>query len=652
MDQIKRNRLSVLAGHLISNTQISISPHQTCGIIAVVAQEPVPNILMECLRILEARGYDSAGISTVNKIGDLHTTKYASKSSTNDAIELVSKDLSNHHESCVGIAHTRWATHGGATDNNSHPHLDQDGRIAVVHNGIIENYASLKSYLKENHNIIFQSDTDTEVIAQMIGLFVRQGQNIFEAVKMTLEKLRGTWGLVILDRKNPESLIVAKNGSPMLIGIDKDKTFVSSESVAFGKYTKKFIELEDNEIVVLTSRFNSSEISRIRTSEVQEIITSPSPFTHWTLKEIMEQPESLFRALNYGSRLTEDDSSILYELSSNSEYIGGIKHLLIAACGTSLFAGMLGSYFMCQLGSFDTVQIIDAAELEEFHLPSPIHGGLLVISQSGETKDVHRALMLAKNIGIPCFSIINAVNSLIAMSTQCSIYLNAGRENAVASTKAFSSQVTILALVSLWFSKRAVHTNSEEENFKIRRREMVDRLHRLPTSIGMTTSIDIRKQCYDIASKLHETNCQNIFVLGKGTCMPIAYEGALKIKEISYIHAEGYSGGALKHGPFALINQGTPIIFIITDDQHASKMKISVEEIHARGAFPITITDIPNIWKNYTKDMGHVIYIPSNGILTSLLAVVPLQFIAYELSLLRGINPDRPRHLAKTVTVD
>jgi len=294
--------------------------------------------------------------------------------------------------------------------------------------------------------------------------------------------------------------------------------------------------------------------------------------------------------------------------------------------------------------------VIDAAEMEEFHLPSA-EGGLLVISQSGETKDVHRALLLAQDQGLPCLSVVNSVGSLIARTTACGIYLNAGRENAVASTKAFTSQVVVLALVALWFSKH-VHSRLPEDRTRLRRKALVDALHRLPTCVGMTTSPETRSQCHQVAQKIFTTNVQHLFVLGKGPCMPIALERALKIKEISYLHAEGYAGGALKHGPFALIEPGTPIIFLIIDDQHAPKMKTAIEEVSARGAWPITITNIPNIWKNYAKPMGDVIAIPSNGVLTSLLAVVPLQLIAYELSVLKGNNPDRPRHLAKTVTVD
>jgi len=327
-----------------------------------------------------------------------------------------------------------------------------------------------------------------------------------------------------------------------------------------------------------------------------------------------------------------------------------VKHLVIAACGTSLFAGFFGAYIMKRLGAFESIQVIDAAEIEEQSYNTTGDVACLVISQSGETKDVHRAVQIAKEKGLICLSVVNSVGSLIARTTSCGVYINAGRENAVASTKAFSSQVTVLSLMALYFSN--FYQSKKDTSLTAKRREVVEALHKLPTSVGMTLSNNVRESARRIANMFFENKVEHLFILGKGLAMPIAFEGALKIKEIGYLHAEGFSGGALKHGPFALIQPNVPIIFIVLDDQHTHKMKIAIEEVQARGSPVITITNIPNIWKGYTKDMGDVIEIPSNGILTALLAVIPLQFIAYELSILKGINPDRPRHLAKTVTVD
>jgi len=294
--------------------------------------------------------------------------------------------------------------------------------------------------------------------------------------------------------------------------------------------------------------------------------------------------------------------------------------------------------------SFETIQVIDAAELTESDLPLA-GGGLLVISQSGETKDVHRALQVAMNKGLPVISVVNVVGSLIARSTGVGVYVNAGRENAVASTKAFTCQLTVLALISLWFSK--LHSGVDRRA----REGLSESLHRLPTNVGMLLRSSVHEQVKSIAKTLVDRKVEHIFVLGKGPAMPIALEGALKIKEISYIHAEGYPGGALKHGPFALIEEGMPIIFVILDDENAPKMVTAVEEVRARGAHTITVTNVANIFKG-RKNMGDVIHVPSNGPTTMILCVLPLQLLAYELSMLRGINPDRPRHLAKTVTVD
>lgn len=649
MQSTQNKRLQVLAAHLAENKS-SIDFNQVCGIIGVISHEPVAHFLMDGLKIMEPRGYDSAGITTIVD-GKLLTTKFASKGATSNAIALVEEHLPLHKNSLIGIAHTRWATHGGATDRNAHPHLDEDGRIAVVHNGVIENYASIKKNLIDKHGLTFKSETDTEVIAQTIGLFVREGLAVEAAVAKATLTFEGTWGLCVMDSKNPNILIAAKNGSPMLIGLAEGKTFVASETAAFGNQAKRFIPLEDNEIVVLNVENNSLDVTRIQQNRNEAVTaTTPDPYAHWTIKEIYEQPEALARALNYGGRMFGDDNVKLGGLSENEEALSNVKHLIIAACGTSLFAGLFGSYLMRAMASFETVQVVDAAEIEDSNFNMVGEVALLVISQSGETKDTHRVVEMAKNKGIVVLSIVNNVGSLIARSATCGVYINAGRENAVASTKAFSSQVTVLSLMAIYFSK-LTHRNKRDIGSSARK-ECVTALHKLPTSFGMCLSKDIHKQCKKVALKLFEKQVDHLFVLGKGAAMPIAYEGALKIKEISYVHAEGFSGGALKHGPFALLGIDTPIIFIVLDDVHAGKMRVAIEEVTARCSEVITITNIPNIWKGYTKEMGEVITIPSNGILTALLAVIPLQFIAYELSILKGINPDRPRHLAKTVTVD
>jgi len=379
-----------------------------------------------------------------------------------------------------------------------------------------------------------------------------------------------------------------------------------------------------------------------------DVLLSPSPFQHWTLKEIYEQPRAIAASLNYGARMCgqQHDKVKLGGLDDNKGAKLRIRNVILAACGTSHFAASYGAKIMRLLHSFDTVLSVDAGETTLQDLPQK-DGGIIVVSQSGETKDVLRALDAAGQLGIPRISCVNAVGSLIARTTKLGVYLNAGRENAVASTKAFTTSVTVLALIASWFAQ-----NREPRSSGAMRQALLDALQRLPISFGMALQ-RTREKCRCIAEML--VDAEHCFILGKGFAEPIAKEGALKIKEITYLHAEGYSGAALKHGPFALIDgpEGkhgrTPVIMIILDDEHADMMRIAAEEVKARGAHIIVVTDKEDLATGITDD---VVTIPSNGLLTALIAVVPLQLIAYELAVLKGINPDVPRNLAKAVTVD
>ncbi|EFA75629.1 glutamine-fructose-6-phosphate transaminase [Heterostelium album PN500] len=641
MDLQALRRLQVTHNHIIESSDTSSSSdalesNDVCGIIGFIGKEEAINYLIEGLSILENRGYDSAGVTTISPSNELVTSKYASLNTTSDAISRLKSVTHLHKGHVIGIAHTRWATHGGKTDKNAHPHHDDKNRVAVVHNGVIENSSNLREML-EKKGVVFRSETDTEVIAQLIGMFLDQGFSTIDAVKETQKQLQGTWGVAVVSKEAPDQIIALKNGSPLLIGIGKDRMFIASEAGAFARHTKEFISMENGEIAVLRADGHSLDLSRIELAAHEQIQLSPEPYPHWTIKEIMEQPMSISRALNYGGRIFDDSRVKLGGLEEAKELLLPIKNLIITGCGTSYFAGQLGAKIMRYLGAFDTIQVIDAAEVSRDSLPHT-NAGILMISQSGETKDVHRVMSLAGECNTPCFSVVNAVGSLIARGAICGVYLNAGREHAVASTKAFTSQVTVLSLIANWFAQ---HRGLEEG----KRRHLIESLHRLPTNLGM--ALRVRDQCHRIAQKLYKK--QSMFVLGKGLSEPIAYEGALKIKEITYIHAEGYSGGALKHGPFALIEQGTPIILIVLDDAHAQLMRIAAEEVKARGAYTIIITNNQTLAKHIADD---TILIPSNGVLTSLLAAIPLQLIAYEVACLKGIDPDRPKNLAKAVTTD
>lgn len=632
---------------------------ECCGIIGFVGSDPVKDnaveYLLEGLSILQNRGYDSAGVATLSHGGgELMCSKFASVGSTSDSIGLLSAEAPTVHKgNVIGIGHTRWATHGGRTDENAHPHLDYKNRIALCHNGTIENSLALKKELMAL-GIPFKSETDTEVIVNMIGHYLDQGMDTMDALNKTVTRLEGTWGLVIIDKLQPDTLIVARHGSPLVVGIEHGRKFVASETSAFMRHTKNFIALKDDEIAVLTADTMTLEESRAQVFEGEDVELSPAPYPHWTIKEIMEQPAAVSRALNYGGRIDPEGCIKLGGLEVNPDLMQ-ITNLVIAACGTSHFASTYGAQLMRSLNSFETVQCIDAAELTPDFMPQ-LGGGLLVISQSGETLDVMRGLEVAENLGMPRFSIVNAVGSLIARTTRCGVYSNAGREQAVASTKAFVTQITSLALIAAWFSERVPPSkNQGMADFAQRRKDLIEALHRLPTYTGMTLQPRTQDKCRQVAMKLKESG-EHLFVLGRGYGEPIAQEGALKIKEITYMHAEGYSGGALKHGPFALIEDGkrwggetgTPIILLILDDHNAQLMRTAAEEVRARGAYTIVITDNRKLADGVAHE---TIVIPSNGPLTALLATLPLQMIAYELAVAKGIDPDKPKNLAKAVTV-
>lgn len=618
----------------------------SCGIIAFVGEEPAVEYLLEGLTILQNRGYDSAGCTTLNKQRELVTTKFASAGSTSDSIDLLKAAApANHQGDSIGIAHTRWATHGGKTDANAHPHLDYKERVAIVHNGTIENSHELKAEL-EALGIQFKSQTDTEVIAQLIGFYLDQDMPILEAVKCALARLEGTWGLAILHKDSPNQIIAARNGSPLVIGLGQKRMFVASELSAFNRHTSQYISLNDGEVAVINADGMNLDLTRVQKAPTEHIQLSPDPFPHWTVKEIMEQPEAMSRTLGYGARFDAQGNVKLGGMEDNKDRLLPIKHLVMAACGTSYFASMYGAALFRSLRIFDTVQTVDAAEVVLDSFP-PTEGGICVVSQSGETKDTHRALVLGQDSLLPAFSIVNQVGSLIARTTNCGVYLNAGREHAVASTKAFTTQVTAMALIAGWYAQNRNKNSRDDKTNSLKRQELMEAIHRLPIYTGIT--LKTHDQCKKIAQKFRDA--QHMFILGKGYSEAIAKEGALKIKEITYVHAEGFSGGALKHGPFALLDHGTPVILLILDDPHAELMRVAGAEVLARGAHTLVITDKKSLAKDIATEENTIV-VPSNGPLSALLAVVPLQLLAYEMAVARGINPDKPKNLAKAVTVD
>ena len=625
-----------------------------CGIVGVVNTKnnndpDVRNLLLEGLSIIRNRGYDSAGIATSSDKG-LFVSKYASQGSTSDSFELLKNNSSVHDGHGVGIAHTRWATHGAKTDKNSHPHVDFSGRIALVHNGTINNYYKLRLGLEEM-GIEFKSETDSEVIAHLIGLELQDDScTLSDAVSKVLSLLDGTWALAIIDKKRPDEVVVARNGSPMVIGLGIDNIFIASETAAFNKHTKNFISLHDGEIATISPDECSLDMNRIEQAPDHGIEDVPGDdHPHWTIYEIMSQPNAIARALAFGGRMTDNNRIVLGGLDQNKEKMRSIKNLLFTSSGTSRFASIYGEKLMRELGSFETCQSIDSAEIQVHDIPTT-NGGVLAVSQSGESRDVLVSLKKAEQTGVPRLSVVNVVSSAIARETGMGVYLHAGRENAVASTKSFSSQVTVLTLMALWFR----NLREEDGTFKggmLDKNGIVESLQRLPVAFKM--AMGLREQCKEVAEKLMtKTNC---FVLGKGYGEPVAFEGALKLKEMTYIHAEGYSGGALKHGTMALIDDkdgqfgSTSIFALVLDDEHANQMRTACIESKTRGADVTVITDNPELAQGIDDNP---IVIPSNGRLTALIGVVPLQLIAYELAVMRGIDVDTPRNLAKCVTVE
>ena len=629
-----------------------------CGIVGVVGAKDgsARDFLIEGLTILKNRGYDSAGIATMpEKDPSLVITKFASEGEKADGLKLVDEGSHLSYGHNIGIAHTRWATHGGKTDENSHPHTDSSGKIAIVHNGTINNCNELRKEL-QGRGHVFYGQTDTEVVAKLMGeIYEKNGdKNLKKAVEQTLARCDGSWGLCIMCTDHPDQLIVARNGSPLVIGFGTDRTYIASETSAFNRYTKNFISMNDGEIGVLRADGHTMDLTRMQEAPDQEVQLSPAPYPHWTLKECLEQPEAIARALGFGGRLTADNVQ-LGGLEKMKDELSRVKYLTLSACGTSLNAARYAEKLMKHLGSFDMVHSIDAAETDKNDFPRDLkkskESAFLVVSQSGETKDVANVVNAAQENDLTVMSVVNSVGSLIARTTKLGVYCNAGRENAVASTKAFTTQVTVLALIALWFRELKDKVNGVAEH-SVEAQLLKDSLMRLPICMGM--ALRNREQCREIAMRLNGKD--HCFLLGKGYGEPVAYEGALKLKEMCYLHAEGYSGGALKHGPFALIESNdngklgaTPIIMLILNDNHAHHMRTAAEEVKARGADVIIITDKKELAEGLDSNP---IVIPSNGPMTALGAVMPIQLIAYELAMLRDINPDTPRNLAKAVTVD
>lgn len=613
-----------------------------CGIVAYVGQQESYPILIEGLKRLEYRGYDSAGVALLNDANQLNVFKAKGKVSDLEA-KVADKDLSGH----IGIAHTRWATHGEPNEINAHPHLSKSGKIALIHNGIIENYLSLRKEL-EKRGFQFQSSTDTEVLTNLIE-DVQQSEHVdlFEAVRIALNQVVGAYAIAIVEKGHPDQLIAARKGSPMVIGIGDEEYFVASDATPIVGRTQKVVYLEDEQVV----RIKLGEELHIKT--IQDVEAMPyvqelkmnldsiekSGFDHFMMKEIYEQP-TIVRDTMRG-RLHPDINSVrLGGIIQYEKQLLYADNIVFVACGTSWHASLVGSYLIEYLAKI-RVKVEYASEFRYRHPVITPHDVVIAVSQSGETADTLAAIQLAKESGAVVLGICNVIGSSISRVTDAGIYTHAGPEIGVASTKAFTSQVAVMAMLALRLAElKGTQTNE-------RRAELIQELDRIPEKIQWT--LDHSGIVKEIAAKYKDV--RNMLYLGRLQNYPVALEGALKLKEISYIHAEGYPAAEMKHGPIALIDKDMPVVFIATNHRTYEKVISNIQEVKARDGKIIAIVSQKDVLARKMAD--YVIEIPeSESIYSPLLATIPLQILAYHIAVMRGCNVDQPRNLAKSVTVE
>jgi glucosamine--fructose-6-phosphate aminotransferase (isomerizing) len=621
-----------------------------CGIVAYVGRKVAQPLLIEGLKRLEYRGYDSAGVAVIDKSNNLHIRRAVGR------ISVLENALAQQPlpAAQIGMAHTRWATHGAPTEANAHPHTDDGGRIALVHNGIIENYASLKKFLSEKGHK-FSSQTDTEVLAMLIGDLYNEmraqnhlppGTSLLQrAVQAALHEVEGTYGIAVICKDEPDALVVARKGSPLIIGVGQSEYVVASDASAIVEHTTQVIYLNDNEMALLKpDSFRTMTIDDIHVSPVISQLENKleeyelGDYEHYMLKEIFEQPQAVKNCLR--GRVEQREGRIVFGgLANHTRDLVRAKRYILTGQGTAWHAGLVGDYLM-----EDNAKVVtECTYASEFRYRNPIveeNTVLVAISQSGETADTLAALREAKEKGAMALGVVNVVGSTIARETDGGIYLHAGPEIGVASTKAFTCQCVVLTMLSLFLGRRKFMSQSVCQ-------EIIDGLCAIPDQ--MQAVLKQSEQVKEIAGKFCER--ENWLFLGRGYHYPIALEGALKLKEISYIHAEGMPAAEMKHGPIALINEGMPVVFIATKGVQYDKVISNIEEVRARGGHIIAVaTEGDTQIKRYSN---HVVYVPDTlECLQPLLSVVPLQLLAYHAAVARGCNVDKPRNLAKSVTVE
>ncbi len=608
-----------------------------CGIVGYIGAKPAAPILIEGLKRLEYRGYDSAGIAVLN--GAL--TVFKQKGKVSDLEQALPKTL----DAAIGIGHTRWATHGIPNDINAHPHTSSTGDIALIHNGIIENYAAIRTELQRKGHT-FKGETDTEVLVHLIEEIWKEVECDFEtAVRLALKEVVGAYGICVISSREPDKIIVARNGSPLLIGIGEGEYFIGSDASPMVSHTRKVVYLSEGEVAIITrDGYTVKTIENIELPKQIDELTfgiaeiEKGGFEHFMLKEIFEQPDAILNSMR-GRILLEEGNIKLGGIREHIETLRNAKRIIICACGTSWHSGLVGEYLIEDLARIP----VEVEYASEFRYRNPIIGKddvVLVISQSGETADTLAALREARARGAVALGICNVVGSTIARETDCGIYTHAGPEIGVASTKAFTAQVTVLALLALALGRRRTLSDAEAKTF-------ANELYNLPNKVRRILDQN------DAIVKLAEIfkDAKNFLYLGRGYNFPVALEGALKLKEISYIHAEGYPAAEMKHGPIALIDENMPVVFIATRDNSYHKIISNIEEVRSRKGRVIAIATEGDA--EIERLAEFVLRVPETlPPLVPILTAIPLQLLAYHIAVMRGCNVDQPRNLAKSVTVE
>ena len=613
-----------------------------CGIVGYLGNKDAFPILIKGLRRLEYRGYDSAGVALINEDGNLNVCK--TKGKVDNLVEYCSdKNVTG----TVGIAHTRWATHGEPSAQNAHPHYSESKNLAIIHNGIIENYADLKTKLQAK-GVTFRSETDTEVLVQLVEYVMeRKELDLLTAVQVALYQVIGAYAIAIIDKRHPDQIIAARKQSPLVVGIGDDEFFLGSDASPIVEYTDKVVYLEDGNIAVLRRGHELKVVSIL--GEEQELAVKKvdinlgqlekGGFPHFMLKEIFEQPECLTNCMR-GRVNVDTDNVVLSAVIDYKKQLLGAKRFIIVACGTSWHAGLIGKQMIEQLCRIP----VEVEYASEFRYRNPVitdEDVVIAISQSGETADTLAAVQLAKDAGAFIYGICNAIGSSIPRATDTGSYIHVGPEIGVASTKAFTGQVTVLTMLALALAKEKGTISSDDYM------HIVKELHEIPSKIKEVLKLNDR--IADLSRTF--TYARNFLYLGRGFSYPVALEGALKLKEISYIHAEGYPAAEMKHGPIALIDSDMPVVVIATHNGMYEKVISNIQEVKARKGKVIAVVSQGD--DTISKIADEVIALPDTiECLEPLMATIPLQLLAYHVAVCKGLNVDQPRNLAKSVTVE